>query len=356
MSNLKKRKLHGPIATLRTETAIWDGDLQDWQPSPHLTIISFHPDGKTSTSDTHNPGGSIAHARYLYDDAGRLTERHTWMNDECIHRTSYFYDEAGRHIRTAGINPDGSQVDSETSTYDADGKMTKVIFLHLPDRVSDREKDGGLVAHSAGHSIEGLDMHFSAPGTDRIITAYDKESLPAKVIFQNQYHEPLKEVLFERDASGRTLSIDILIGESQFKDLVDRVPADSREAMAAVLRQAFGPSFSRITYTYDSWNRLLERTHTMGTLKEDRTTYRYDNLHDEPIEEISEDTSRTANIDEDGAIHYESDKKTVQHNRFEYIYDAQGNWTERIVSYRVEPDADFLRSSIERRTITYHAA
>jgi hypothetical protein len=91
-----------------------------------------------------------------------------------------------------------------------------------------------------------------------------------------------------------------------------------------------------------------------GTLSEDRTTYRYDDLHDEPIEEATEHKSREANLDDDGAVHYKSASVTIQHNRFEYIYDAQGNWTERMVSYQTEPNPDFQRSNIERRTITYH--
>ena len=45
----------------------------------------------------------------------------------------------------------------------------------------------------------------------------------------------------------------------------------------------------------------------------------------------------------------------MAHNRFEYVYDAQGNWTERIVSHRVEPNPDFQRGNIERRALTYYA-
>jgi hypothetical protein len=43
----------------------------------------------------------------------------------------------------------------------------------------------------------------------------------------------------------------------------------------------------------------------------------------------------------------------VQHVKFEYQYDAHGNWTERIVSQRLEPNADERPSNIERRTIAY---
>jgi hypothetical protein len=55
-----------------------------------------------------------------------------------------------------------------------------------------------------------------------------------------------------------------------------------------------------------------------------------------------------------GAVHYMPDRVNVQYNRFEYRYDAQGNWTERVVSYRLEPNPDFQRSNVERREITYY--
>ena len=45
----------------------------------------------------------------------------------------------------------------------------------------------------------------------------------------------------------------------------------------------------------------------------------------------------------------------VQHVRFEYRYDAHGNWTERVVWQRTEPNADERRSNIERRTIDYYS-
>jgi hypothetical protein len=44
----------------------------------------------------------------------------------------------------------------------------------------------------------------------------------------------------------------------------------------------------------------------------------------------------------------------VDHVRFEYQYDAYGNWTERVVWARMEPDSDERRSNIERRAITYY--
>ena len=44
----------------------------------------------------------------------------------------------------------------------------------------------------------------------------------------------------------------------------------------------------------------------------------------------------------------------AQHNRSDYQYDAHGNWTERVGSYRIGSQGEFQRSNVERRTITYY--
>jgi hypothetical protein len=57
---------------------------------------------------------------------------------------------------------------------------------------------------------------------------------------------------------------------------------------------------------------------------------------------------------EDGVVKSEEQPSRTQHARFEYQYDAHGNWTERIVSQRLEPNTVERRSNIERRTIAYY--
>ena len=54
------------------------------------------------------------------------------------------------------------------------------------------------------------------------------------------------------------------------------------------------------------------------------------------------------------SLRYTPDTVTSQHVRFEYRYDAYGNWVERTVLVRHEVNAEFEPSNIERRAITYH--
>jgi hypothetical protein len=126
--------------------------------------------------------------------------------------------------------------------------------------------------------------------------------------------------------------------------------------MGAVLRQIFGKSFSRTTYTYDPQGRLIQRTDSMGTMSEEHKTYRYDGVHEGAIEEITEHKSREASVEDDGAIRYNADTVSTQHTRFDYSYDTHGNWTEQTVSVQYAPYAEFQRSNVERRTIAYYSA
>jgi hypothetical protein len=57
---------------------------------------------------------------------------------------------------------------------------------------------------------------------------------------------------------------------------------------------------------------------------------------------------------DEGALKADERPSHVQQVRFEYRYDAYRNWTERIVSQRMEPNAEERHSNIERRTIEYY--
>jgi hypothetical protein len=354
MSDVARWKVHGQVKTLRTEFSTWDLNQDDWQPLKHFTLTSFRSDGTVSTSDTHNPDGSIAHSRWLYDDAGRVAESNFWMNDGPIDRTVYFYDEAGRHIRTMQLNRDGTQTVLEVCSYDADGWKTKLRFL-FPCEPDSGCKPGNACGASTRYGIEGTDTAYGAPGATTMTIMYDERNLPAKVLFHDANHHPLTCVTFQRDSAGRLLSEEMQQGErSPFQDIMDQAPPERREQLAAMFKQVLGETVSNTTYAYDAEGRLVKREQRMGGLGGDSTTYRYD-AHDDPVEETVEYRSREGSLDETGNVHYSSDRVIVQHNRFEYRYDAHMNWTERIVSFRPESEPDFQRSNIERRAITYYA-
>lgn len=331
MSDLAKWKVHGPVATLRTEHAAWDLAREEWQPARGLVITSFRRDGSVSASNFHNPDGSIVHTRWVYDDAGLLMESNFQLNDGPIERrTVYFYDDAGRHVRTVEVVHDGTPADSESCTYDAAGRKTMVRFL------------GAIGRKVSGYGVEGSEQAFPAPGATTMTTSYDEAGLPSKVVFQDANGNLITQVVFARDGAGRLLSEEARLGGGAlFSEILEKAPPEQRERTAALIQKAWGDWST--TYAYDAQGRRVERVRRSGTLGEERTTYRYED-RDDPVEETTENRNREAGLDENGTVQYTPDKVSVTHGRFESVYDAQGNWTERVLS----------GSNIERRTITYH--
>jgi hypothetical protein len=90
----------------------------------------------------------------------------------------------------------------------------------------------------------------------------------------------------------------------------------------------------------------------MGTLSEERTTFEYDD-HDNVVAEMTECHRHEIRLDDSGAVRRDEEPSESSQSRYEYQYDARGNWIERIGSWRSEYQPDFQRSNVERRTITY---
>ena len=337
MSDLRKWKVRGPVRTLRTEFAEWDLQREEWQPARYFTLVTFHPDGRIAQSDHHNPDGSVARSKFLYDENSRLTESQFGTDPEAPSSTTlYFYDDAGRQARTVQMNSGSTPRDIEVFTYDSRGLKTKVCFLTIPEPCS--------------YGVEGTEFSYGASGATTMTVRYGETALPDEVLFLDARNSLVRRVSFERDAAGRLLKEELHFGEqSPWPELPDSAAA---EALASL----FGPSqtLSSTTYAYDPSGRVSERTTRMGSLSEDRDSFRYDDRGN-TIEHTTEHEAHEVEIDEQGSPHSASEQSSRQHFRFEYRYDTFGNWTERVVWGRLEPNPDFQRSNIERREFTYHA-
>ena len=327
MSALAEWNVHGDVHSIRTEFAEWDLSLEQWRPAQSFTIVRFHPDGTISENEHHNPDGTISQSSYHYDAAGRMQEARFGMNDGPVSRSLHFYDERGLLTRVVGVDPDGTEREAENHGYGQDGKRTKVYFV--PKQL----------ANAFMYAIEGTVQSYGAPGASTITTLYNDGGHPYEVLFHDADQRLLRRVAFTRDGTGRLITEEMRLGEeSPFPELL------------------FGPNsvLSTTMYVYDAKGRILQRRTRMGELGEHRTTFRYDD-RDNPIEEIHEDISREIQIDEAGALHAAQEKSSTQNVRFDYTYDARGNWQERIVWCRLEPNPNFERSNITRREITYYA-
>jgi YD repeat-containing protein len=347
-SDLSKWDVHGPVMMLRTEHAEWDLNLEEWQPARYSTMAAFDLDGTINEVEHHNPDGSASRIRYLYDEAGRLTESQFRMEGGRVSKTVYSYDSASRPVRTVSLDAEGVERETEAYSYDASGRKTKIQFLPPPE--PDR-------AHS--YAIEWSELAYGAPGALTMTVSYGATGIPAGILFHDADRKLVRRVVFERDESGRLLGERLESGEtSPFPDLGQRlqsVPAEDRARLAHVLEALFGRTISETKYRYDRRGRVLERNTRMGNLGENRDRFLYDDYGNK-IEHTTEHESRQIGIDEQGNPHPASEHSSCQHSRFEYRYDTHGNWTERVVWSRLEPNPNFERSNIERRRITYYGA
>jgi YD repeat-containing protein len=345
MSDLAKWKLRGPVRTVRSEWAEWDAAREAWTAPRRFTVTEFRADGKIGSNETHNADGSIARTAYRYDERGRLLEVQRGDASNLI----YSYDESGRHVRTMSVDADGGSRESESCRYDSTGRKTKVSVLHTP-----------ALNVEVMQGVEGTDTSFSAPGATTSTTIYDERELPQEVLLHDANHAMVRRVTFTRDREGRVLSEAVEFG-GQFpfanmqKELGERSSPEEAASLAALLTHAFGGRMMHsTTYAYDRHGRVLERSTRMGTLGETRSTYRYDD-RDNPIEEIVENQSREIGANADGTVRTSNESVRAHIVRMEYQYDREGNWTERIVSSRMDPNPNFERSNVERRQITYYA-
>jgi hypothetical protein len=317
MSDLARYDVHGPVATLRTEIVNWDAAKEEWKPAGTPTLSRFRPDGQIAEADPR--------ITFTYDEAGRLLE--TRFQDGKIVRA---YDEKGRLIRTVRIDEKGTSTESEIFRYDSGGRKTRIQFV--------QKREGDMPVQ---YSIEGTELSIGAMAAATVTTVYDDRDQPVEALVHDSAHQLLRRATITRDSAGRVMKAEVLFGtEPLFPDLESKLkdaPPETRESIRAAIATAFGPSgvFASYMYNYDQKGRRISRITRMGNVHEERTTYIYDD-HDNPIETVGE---------EDGGR---------QRTRFIYIYDAQGNWTEKEMWLASEQDKDFRRWSIERRQITYY--
>jgi YD repeat-containing protein len=300
MSDLARWNVHGPVRSLRTEFAEWDVAAEEWRPFRHSTLTRFRPDGQIDTTEHDNSESSAS-------------------------RTTSFHDADGRLSRITAIAPDGTEHVCESWTYDADGNGTKTSF------VPELSPNTDFL-----FSIEPDQTYYSAKGAKSMTTIYGPAG-PVEAIIRDAEDQILRRVVIHRDDVGRKLREDQLLSET--------------DPFAKFL--APDGALTSTTYAYDADGRLAERRTLTGPAGDSRTTLRYDD-HGNRVEETNEDISRELEMDDEGNINTLKERSHRQHTRYEYVYDDRGNYIERIVWGRLEPNPNFQRSNIERRTIEYY--
>jgi hypothetical protein len=338
MSDLDKWDVRGRVRHLTKYFETWNASVSAWIEDCPRTDAWFRMNGQNERTETLNPDRSVAHSRWEYDDSARLLEIRSWMNDDPAVRTVYEYDQGGRHVRTVSVSADGSAQESEVIAFGSTPGKIKTRFLRSSDQ-------------PVYYSIEGADTSISAPGAATMTSHYDEMDLPVEVTLQDENRKMLRRLLFVRDGSRRLVEVKLLADQNELFPAASQVAGDPR--LMTVLGRIFGGTVSQTQRTYDDAGRLVLRVHRMGTLGETRTTWRYGEKPD-PVEETTETIRHEIGLGDDGSLTSSPPETAAQQARFEYLYDANANWTVRTVSIRCDKDTEFYASNRTRRDIEYH--
>jgi YD repeat-containing protein len=345
MSDRATWQVTGPVRSVTSEIAEWSPKADAWRAARSRGSATFHRDGRVDECSTVNPDGSLVRDGYLYQ-GDRLLEVQFFRNGTLVSRTVHVYDGRQRLIRVSYVAADGTEGDVQEFSY-ADDRKRSVR------RTDARTRD-------AMHAIEGCDICYGAPGTATIETAYDDNGLPVDVVMRGGDGQQLRRLILTRDAGGKVLTEQFQMASPVPPDMAHifaSMPPEERESAMAALSAIFTPdmTFRSQSNGYDASGRLIERRATMGQLGDERTTWQYDDRGNR-VAETREETSHEVRIAEEGALEATSESRQAQQHRFDYVYDAHGNWTEKVAWTRLDESSPFQRSSIERRVITYFDA
>jgi YD repeat-containing protein len=275
-------------------------------------------------SDREESGlrGPMKSARTEFYEAG---------DDQPRSQSVITFDRDGRLAPQTAGQPGGPASERETLSRDSQGH--KIRVQHLP---AELRRPGVVYGFGAPLS----ERFYTVAGAATITTVYDSHDRAAEMLVHDEEHVLLSRLTLVYDDHGRLFKEVQRIGDKPLftKEVEAQLPPEDREAAMRL----FGPGavFARTTHHYDDKGRRTGTDFLMGDWgSSDWTTITY-NDHGDKLEEIR---------------HTESEPKfTDTRFRYTYTYDRQGNWTEKVTSWRHSETEEFRRASVERRVIEYH--
>ena len=349
MTDRERWQLRGLVRSCRIER-IWRAncgpDGCDLQQRGDASMIEFSRDGTLLRSWHRNTDGSQFATVGEVDADGRITSVETQTLNAPVTRRRHVYDAAGRRIGIWAASADAGEILAERYEYDPDGQRTKTVQF-------DVSAPGENISYSWG--VEGTDSAFSAIGATSVTTVYGASDRPIALLFRDAQDTVISRVVFTYDENGH------LIDEAQNVE-TGGLPAEMlenlNEAQLGALHALLGTTDQprRRMHRYDAYGRRIETlSSAFGPMGGNRKTMAYNDQGD-VAEEHWEDDSREFEISDDGRLLEKagSERLTRSEARMRYEYDGRGNWTIKTVESRNSPDAEFVMSTTERRTLAYY--
>ncbi|HEX2665566.1 MAG TPA: RHS repeat domain-containing protein [Candidatus Acidoferrum sp.] len=351
-----KAGLRGPVKTCVEETSYPTGKF--------LTTTEYGLDGTLLTTRISNPDGSEWVTTKTYDADGRLVKASSGKSGEPATESLYTYDERGRLKEITNADGKGNRT---SYRYDEPGRETEIrTFGH---EVFERNRGGVMVA---GSLWDAAQIGIGAVEGGSVTTVFDERDLPIELQILDSEGRVVSQFVRTYDANGRIME------ENQIQEnppLASEIVSELNDKQLATLKSLFrGKNGTGKSFVYDSEGRVAEeRDRNWGLDKLTTTKY---NEHGDISEQRETATSNLAfpvgggafSIGEDGTIipdrregvpepppsFLERTSRTI--HEYRYVYDQNGNWTERTVVFRQEVEGSAESgeySTVYRRTLTY---
>ena len=338
----EKHSLHGPVQTVRVETAqLKEQEGQIVEEPWFAHTIVFNPDGQIVEQVNRNPDGTEWRSVNDYSDSGKLlATRHYEPSGALTSELRYIYDEKGRLVAEQTLTGDGKTATPTIYAYDSDGRRIKIQEFDLA-------ADANVLI-----GIEGTETSIGAGGAKRIETRYDERDEAVEVKVFNAEGGIISRIEITRDERGNPLEETQYVGdilpfghcltEACPPEETVEMTGEQRAEIEAEMARMFAPGtvMSKHVHRYDEEGRLVESRLTMMGMEANRRTFAYDEYGNKS-EEVS--------YGEGGAF----ESKAI----FTREYDERGNWTKEIVSSASSWNAEFGLSTpvhLTRRRITYY--
>jgi hypothetical protein len=298
----------------------------------------FDSEGHLTRQTVHNPDGSVFEMRNTFSQTGLLLKTTRQMNGGALAETINEYDDSGR-IRRACSSTRSRDIASYS--YDEHGRMKKVQTSQAEDYQPNLSHSGNFISHDRAPNL---------PCGGSATTVYDEQQRPTEIEVRDELGELVRRVTRIYDEKG-----DILEEAEFLPDPVAIIPKQSRERIlnnAGASAEDFRDQLSKLLAGRSGlWSVRYERDPQGRAIRTRRRAFN----REETIETSYNDHGDLSREITRGAASGDSPDLGPLYSEaiHTYQYDANGNWTEEIVSHRSSPNEPFKIISRIARTLTY---
>ncbi len=304
-----------------------------------------------------------------------------------LRRASKFGDDPG-WIEINSYDPTGVKVESIFGSGDiplADRQHT--LFTHHEDgRIEARGRNRATVIsriddhgrrvdiqsypdmsdkpNAALASSQWFDSTLSLPASSagRFEITYDRRGLPIEGHSYDSDGKEIARVVRTYDDHNRPVRDEVTgipVTPGFPAEFLSQLNPEQIHAMASMWASQISGYTS---YKYDSRGQLVERQLSGNMRGETVTNFEYNQQGDKTFEHTTSAESPSRGVEygmtEDGQLI--PDRKVplpppqVSETRYEYVYDSQGNWTERRINVSYLGQSTPMPQQVIRRTLTYY--